>query len=387
MEDLPAMAFPFAKVCGADQVLAFELFATVLMHLCPRFFEDAPTPPLDLLAVLDECLEYHDGELWLHLRRCGVDVRTWAWQPLRTLFAEILPTSAWLQLWDHLLTFWRKPQMLLLTTIAFAIHCRNDLLAVPTARSIRLSSELSATIDLDRIFREHRRDLTRTQRSISNFCRTVGRLWTSTPKRLLRAMRVVDPRRSNPEAIDVHAAQLPLKHGLTIYPTFRAFSDEKLVGRHRRDAIEDEEMALRHEREAVERLQRQIAENESEIRKFELRKRFLETETARAARERATRAQELGAKRERLRRERHVVDLERLRVRERAVVESGVESTLNRETTASSVDRRNLSDAVLDARAKDALEADANRRFDRLRATSAFRGRARGFGAVEEISY
>eukprot|EP00939_MAST-03C_sp_MAST-3C-sp1_P004047 g4047.t1 len=237
---LPAMAFPFAKICGSDPRFAFEILATVVMHWCPRFFVNLPHLPLEHLSVVDKVLEFHDAELWLHLRRSGVGVQTWAWQPLQSLFAEVLPTHCFVQLWDHLFTFWKTPELLSIATVAFAMHCRVDLLTLSKRDG-----------DPDEIFREHRHDLSQTHLAMTSFCRAVRRLHASTPKRLIRAIRFGS---EEVEESDGDVVLLPLKRSGAKYPTFRceASSDGSLEATTRSDwAIS--EPAVANARETLQR--------------------------------------------------------------------------------------------------------------------------------------
>ena len=52
-EGLPAMALPFVRLFGADDVGAFEALAAVFLNLTPGWFADFPSPPMRVIAVAE----------------------------------------------------------------------------------------------------------------------------------------------------------------------------------------------------------------------------------------------------------------------------------------------------------------------------------------------
>jgi len=125
------MVFPFVKLCQNNQLVTFEILATLLgephciaVHLlldgggegacskfsfphtcahththtphavnwCSHWFEYFPNPPLNVLAMIENCLAHHDGQLLEHFIKHDITshVRT-----LQTTvcFANILALS------------------------------------------------------------------------------------------------------------------------------------------------------------------------------------------------------------------------------------------------------------------------------------------------------
>jgi hypothetical protein len=52
-EALPAMAFPFVALFGADDVGAFEALASIFVNVLPGWFELFPNPPMHVIAVAE----------------------------------------------------------------------------------------------------------------------------------------------------------------------------------------------------------------------------------------------------------------------------------------------------------------------------------------------
>lgn len=61
---IPTIAFPFAKLLQNNQLIAFEVVATVLLNWCQKWFDFIPNPPLNILAMIENVLSYHDRELF-----------------------------------------------------------------------------------------------------------------------------------------------------------------------------------------------------------------------------------------------------------------------------------------------------------------------------------
>jgi len=185
---LASMIFPLAKVCGPDLRLSFELIVTMCMHWSRPLLVslDEKKHDIEILHGLDACLSHHDKELWLLLRHFDVDVSVWALQPLQTIFAEIFQVQAWLQLWDFLITSWRRPEYFALVTLAFVTHCRASI--VSRIEDEENGDEDAVRSDLVTMFREHRLDLSSSEKSVMSFCRRVVRLYETTPEHIVRKL-------------------------------------------------------------------------------------------------------------------------------------------------------------------------------------------------------
>jgi hypothetical protein len=66
VEYLPAFVFPFVKVCEHNDLMAFEVVLSVLVHWGTDFLVRYPFPPLHLLELLEKALEAQDAALHAH---------------------------------------------------------------------------------------------------------------------------------------------------------------------------------------------------------------------------------------------------------------------------------------------------------------------------------
>ena len=61
---LPTIAFPFVKLLQNNQLIAFEVVASILLNWSQRWFDFIPNPPLNILSLIENVLSYHDKELF-----------------------------------------------------------------------------------------------------------------------------------------------------------------------------------------------------------------------------------------------------------------------------------------------------------------------------------
>jgi len=148
---LPALAFPFLKVFGQEPVIAFEMIVTVLLNWARSWLDELPGPPLKVLTRLDDLLVSVDPVLHGHLRlaceapgiaRTSAVHLTVLWPLLQSLLTEVLPKAQWLQLWDHLITHWVEPELLLAAVVAFLRCARASLLELPPRAPIAVEEWL-----------------------------------------------------------------------------------------------------------------------------------------------------------------------------------------------------------------------------------------------------
>ncbi|XP_053552386.1 TBC1 domain family member 31, partial [Bombina bombina] len=123
---LPLLAFPFVKLFQNNQLICFEVVATVITNWCQHWFEYFPNPPINILGMIENVLAHHDKELLQHLVNYGVTSQVYAWPLLETLFSEVLTREEWLKLFDNV--FSNHPSFLLLTVAAYIISSRSPLL-------------------------------------------------------------------------------------------------------------------------------------------------------------------------------------------------------------------------------------------------------------------
>nr|CAH7761086.1 unnamed protein product [Callosobruchus chinensis] len=102
---MPIFAFPFIRVFNNKPVACFEAICTVICNWCQHFFEYHPLPPVNVLAMIENCLLEHDPMLLHHYSLNKVTAQIYAWPLLESAFSEVLTASEWLQIWDHFLTY------------------------------------------------------------------------------------------------------------------------------------------------------------------------------------------------------------------------------------------------------------------------------------------
>ncbi|OQS06911.1 hypothetical protein THRCLA_01053 [Thraustotheca clavata] len=137
---LPSLVFPFVKVCENNDLMAFEVTLTFLLHWGRDFLVRYPYPPLHLLRVLEKELERRDPQLYLHFVDHNIQSETYGWSLVRSVFSEVLSRSNWLCLWDHLVTAFEDPGRIWSAVLAF----------LQISRSIILN--LSSTVALESFF-------------------------------------------------------------------------------------------------------------------------------------------------------------------------------------------------------------------------------------------
>jgi hypothetical protein len=101
---VPGMLFPFVKAFGANEVHAFEAFATVVNNHARGWFELFPDPPFGALAEVDAIVQFHDPRLAAHMQSLPGGVQGAAWQLLSTLFTDVTTADEWLKLFDHVVS-------------------------------------------------------------------------------------------------------------------------------------------------------------------------------------------------------------------------------------------------------------------------------------------
>ncbi|ELK26178.1 WD repeat-containing protein 67 [Myotis davidii] len=63
---LPLLAFPFVKLFQNNQLICFEVVATLITNWCQHWFEYFPNPPINILSMIENVLAFHDKELLQH---------------------------------------------------------------------------------------------------------------------------------------------------------------------------------------------------------------------------------------------------------------------------------------------------------------------------------
>ncbi|XP_056378692.1 TBC1 domain family member 31 [Hyla sarda] len=123
---LPLLAFPFVKLFQNNQLICFEVVATVITNWCQHWFEYFPNPPINILGMVENVLAHHDKELLQHFVKYDITSQVYAWPLLETLFSEVLTREEWLKLFDNV--FSNHPSFLLMAVVAYILCSRSPLL-------------------------------------------------------------------------------------------------------------------------------------------------------------------------------------------------------------------------------------------------------------------
>ncbi|NXN62094.1 TBC31 protein, partial [Rynchops niger] len=236
---IPLLAFPFVKLFQNNQLICFEVVATVVVNLCQHWFEYFPNPPVNILSMMENVLAHHDKELLQHLIKCNVTSQVYAWPLLETLFSEVLTREEWLKVFDNI--FSNHPSYFLMIVIAYIICSRAPLL------------HCNQIEDFEYFF-HHRNNL-----DINVVIKEAYHLMETTPLDI-HPQRVLD------DFIPLTKGQYPV---FNKYPKFIVDYQTQERERIRQDEIEYlRERQLAHELEA--KAQERKAEDEAWYRKQEL---------------------------------------------------------------------------------------------------------------------
>ncbi|NXI67476.1 TBC31 protein, partial [Anseranas semipalmata] len=236
---IPLLAFPFVKLFQNNQLICFEVVATVVVNFCQHWFEYFPNPPVNVLSMMENILAHHDKELLQHLIKYNVTSQVYAWPLLETLFSEVLTREEWLKVFDNI--FSNHPSYFLMIVVAYIICSRAPLL------------HCNQRQDFEYFF-HHRNNL-----DINIVIKEAYHLMEATPPDI-HPQRVLD------DFIPLTKGQYPV---FNKYPKFIVDYQTQEWERIRQDEIEYlRERQLMHELEA--KAQERKAEDEAWYRKQEL---------------------------------------------------------------------------------------------------------------------
>ncbi|XP_072708047.1 TBC1 domain family member 31 isoform X2 [Ciconia boyciana] len=236
---IPLLAFPFVKLFQNNQLICFEVVATVVVNFCQHWFEYFPNPPVNVLSMMENILAHHDKELLQHLIKYSVTSQVYAWPLLETLFSEVLTREEWLKVFDNI--FSNHPSYFLMIVVAYIICSRAPLL------------HCNQTGDFEYFF-HHRNNL-----DINVVIKEAYHLMEATPLD-------IHPQRMLDDFIPLTKGQYPV---FNKYPKFIVDYQTQERERIRQDEIEYlRERQLAHELEA--KAQERKAEDEAWYRKQEL---------------------------------------------------------------------------------------------------------------------
>uniref|UniRef100_A0A8C5W2X6 TBC1 domain family member 31 n=1 Tax=Microcebus murinus TaxID=30608 RepID=A0A8C5W2X6_MICMU len=145
---LPLLAFPFVKLFQNNQLICFEVIATLIINWCQHWFEYFPNPPINILSMIENVLAFHDKELLQHFVNHDITSQLYAWPLLETLFSEVLTREEWLKLFDNV--FSNHPSFLLMTVVAYNICSRAPLLNCKLKDDFETVEGMQAEVDQQR---------------------------------------------------------------------------------------------------------------------------------------------------------------------------------------------------------------------------------------------
>ncbi|KAJ6663117.1 hypothetical protein lerEdw1_010710 [Lerista edwardsae] len=126
MPYVPLLTFPFVKLFQNNQLICFEVVATVIVNWCQHWFEFFPNPPINVLSMVENILAHHDKELLQHLMSYNITSQVYAWPLLETMFSEVLTREEWLKLFDNI--FSNHPSFFVMVVAAYVMCSRTPLL-------------------------------------------------------------------------------------------------------------------------------------------------------------------------------------------------------------------------------------------------------------------
>jgi len=125
---LPLLIFPFVKLFQNNQVVCFEICASLICNWCQYWFEFFPNPPMNILNMIENLLSYHDRTLLDHYMRYRITCQIYGWSLLETIFSEVFSKLEWQILFDNI--FSNHPGFLLYLIVAYSICNRTALMQV-----------------------------------------------------------------------------------------------------------------------------------------------------------------------------------------------------------------------------------------------------------------
>ncbi|KAM4794440.1 TBC1 domain family member 31 isoform 3-T3 [Cyanocitta cristata] len=149
---MPLLAFPFVKLFQNNQLICFEVVATVVVNFCQHWFEYFPNPPVNVLGMMENVLAHHDKELLQHLIKYNVTSQVYAWPLLETLLSEVLTREEWLKVFDNI--FSNHPSYFLMVVVAYIICSRAPLLHCYQAADFEYFFHHRNNVDINVVIKE-----------------------------------------------------------------------------------------------------------------------------------------------------------------------------------------------------------------------------------------
>ncbi|KAL9974989.1 hypothetical protein ACROYT_G012102 [Oculina patagonica] len=230
---LALLSFPFVKLFQNNQLICFEMIATILINWCQHWFEFFPNPPVNILGMVENVLVHHDKRLMQHFVSCNVTSQLYAWPLLQTLLSEVLTKEEWLRAWDNI--FSNHPAFLVFVVVAYAIVSRKALLQCTRKEDFEYYFHNRNAVEVGTVIRE------------------AYRLQDSTPAE-------VNPKRMLEPFIPLTRGQYPI---FNKYPKF--IVDYQVQERER---IRQEELEYLRQRQLAQEMKEVAAQRQQEEEAF-----------------------------------------------------------------------------------------------------------------------
>nr|CCA21425.1 conserved hypothetical protein [Albugo laibachii Nc14] len=166
---LAAIVYPFVKLLKSDDLAAFEISMTFLLHWCGSYLVNLPQPPIKLLSVMERELKKLDPQLFDHFSNLGVGAEIYGWSLLQTIFTEVVAGDEWQCLWDHLITGAERPHLFVSAALAYNLYFRTALLRGKDQFSIHQYYHQQNPLQMDKLIQlMHNLDQQIDQEAASN---------------------------------------------------------------------------------------------------------------------------------------------------------------------------------------------------------------------------
>ncbi|ORC90409.1 uncharacterized protein TM35_000082070 [Trypanosoma theileri] len=149
---LPMIIYPFLQVYDIDTQSVVEVVLIFLINWGQEFFQYYPHHPVALTTLLNQLLRTEDAELYNYLDQRGIMVENWGWEPLRSLYTDVLSSAVWLQVMDH--AFFNEPLWLFVFHIQWLIHIRGKLMQIDDQQELTTAFTITHSMDVNKIISE-----------------------------------------------------------------------------------------------------------------------------------------------------------------------------------------------------------------------------------------
>jgi len=156
VEYLPAFVYPFAKVLDKDDLVLFEILASIFTHWLQHFFTQFPQPPVKWLQIIEDCITKADPELAKHFKSTDFHPVQYAWPLLQSIFSDVLTRSQWVIMMDWLVTYSKQPQLLFALAAAYILQLSNMLISTKDHIQLAACVKRMGPVDVKRMIRKAR---------------------------------------------------------------------------------------------------------------------------------------------------------------------------------------------------------------------------------------